>query len=118
NDRSVDATFEDATAPVLLDDTELTCAVRLPPIALTLREAYGFGCPQPFAQLADDLGVETLRAVIETLHVEAQPALPGFELPPPANPTPAPTEPIVTADELVEVALGQGGVTVNPLNMA
>lgn len=118
DNRSVDATFDDATAPVTLGDTELTCAVRLPSMPLTLREAYGFGCPQPFAQLAGDLGVETLRAVIETLHVEGQPALPGFELPPPTSSTPAPTESIINADDLIEIALGQGGVTVNPLNMA
>ncbi len=113
---SVDTSFDQGTNPVLIDDDQFTCAVRLPAMALTLREAYGFACPNPFAQLANQLGAATVQATIDTFRLSQQPTLEGFDTVPAATTvTSAATE---NADQLVKIALGQGDVTVNPLNMA
>ena len=75
---SLDDTFEQATDPVTLDKLQLGCAVRLPSMTLSLREAYTFACPRPFEVLAQDLGVETIRATIDTFRLDQQPTLNGF----------------------------------------
>ncbi len=113
---SVDETFDQGTNPVLLDGDQFACAVRLPAMSLSLREAYGFACPHPFAQLADELGAATVQATMDTFRLDQQPTLEGFDTIPVAAVVP----PTVTesADQLLKIALGQGDATVNPLNMA
>ena len=114
--QSVDTTFDQGTNPVLLDGDQFTCAVRLPAMSLTLREAYGFACPNPFAQLANQLGAATVQATMDTFHLSQQPTLEGFDTVPTVTvELPTATE---SADQLMKIALGQGDVTVNPLNMA
>ncbi len=76
--RSVDETFDEATQPVALDNVQLGCAVRLPSITLTLRQAYAFACPHAFESLAQTLGVETIQASIDTFRLDKQPTLAGF----------------------------------------
>jgi peptidoglycan glycosyltransferase len=112
----LDEEIEDATASVALNDLELTCAVRLPPTALTLREAYGFACPAPFAALVDQLGVPTVQAVFDTFRLEG--AQPLFLASPvqQVTPSPAPTQTVL--DDALSNALGQGSLNVSPLNMA
>lgn len=114
----LDTQIVDATTPVEVNGLELNCAVRLPPLDLTLREAYGFACPAPFARLVDQLGSPTVQAVFDTFRLEG--AQPLFLLPPtqqeetPTLPTPSQTSPA----DVVSNALGQGSLNVSPLNMA
>lgn len=118
--RSLDTTYAAATDPVTLADVKLGCAVRLPSsLTLSLREAYTYACPEPFQSLAQELGVETLQATIDTFKLGEQPTLEGFT----ANssgssPTPTSSLTALSGDDLVRLALGQGALTVSPLSMA
>jgi peptidoglycan glycosyltransferase len=89
-------------------------------MTLSLREAYTFACPHPFETLAQDLGVETIRATIDTFRLDQEPTLNGF-VPAPVTtaltPTSEGTE-VLDQTTLTQLALGQGTMTVSPLNMA
>lgn len=113
----LDASVDNATAPIALDNLELGCAVRLPEMALTLRDAYAFACPEPFRALAQNLGAETVRATVDTFRLDEQPTLPGF-VAEQATSTPTPIPLTLDEDTLTRLALGQGVMTVSPLNMA
>lgn len=108
-----------ATQPVSIANVELHCAAVLPAKALTLREAYTFGCPYPFSQLAESLGAEGLEAVFHTFHLDNPPSLPGFIVQPTdgAEATATLAENAAT-DTIVQNALGQGQLTITPLEMA
>lgn len=106
----------DTTRPVQLNEVTLNCAALLPDRILTLREAYAFACPAPFEKLARDLGAAALSAVFQTFGLGQAAALPGF--PGPADNRHAATEHSQLANALVENALGQGELTITPLEMA
>lgn len=106
--------IEGAAAAVEVAGVMLTCAVRLPFDALTLSAAYGFACPEPFRQIALALGPEAVQATFEMFRFYDPPALAGFE----ARARTAAAAPAVTADNLAEMALGQGSVVVSPLEAA
>lgn len=111
----LDEEIENATAPVPINGLELTCAVRLPPMALTLRDAYAFACPQPFSMIVSELGVETVQAVFDTFRLdEPQPLFRPVTAAEPAEVT----ELAASPEEVRLNALGQGELTVSPLNMA
>jgi cell division protein FtsI/penicillin-binding protein 2 len=92
--------------------------VRLPLIALDLREAYAFACPFPFVELAEELGPTTTQAALDTFLFDQPLTLPGFVVEPEDSPTPTTTPLVLTDSNLVENALGQGEITINPLTMA
>jgi peptidoglycan glycosyltransferase len=120
-DQPLDSTSETATQAVNVGGVEIDCAVRLPEMPLTLSDAYAFACPAPFAALVDALGTDVIEASFDTFRLGNLPALEGFDtLPPAPNSTPAPSETTVrlTADNLLENALGQGQLRVTPLHMA
>lgn len=114
----LDIPIETATAPLQVADADLTCAVRLPPLALDLREAYAFACPMPFQELADEIGPSALQAALDTFLFDQPLTLPGFVVEPENNQTQVTASPTITLDNLVENALGQGLYMVNPLTMA
>jgi peptidoglycan glycosyltransferase len=117
---SIDEVFEQASDPVILDQEQLNCAVRLPSLTLTLREAYGFACPHPYQELGNDLGTEAIQAMIDTFHLNQPSTLTGF-LPEVAEATSTPSlsaDATLAGDQLARLALGQGEMTVSPLNMA
>lgn len=116
--QSLDTPFIDASSPLLFDNLELRCAVPLPPRALTLRESFTFGCPKPFAELTQQLGAETVDAIFNTFRLTMPPTLAGFTVQPLTTPTPPPQQTIITAENLLKNALGQGEVTITPLQMA
>lgn len=113
----LDESIDQASDPVTLDSLQLNCAVRLPSMALTLRDAYTFACPNAFQILALHLSAATVQATVDTFRLDKHPTLPGFA--PEVSigaPTPAP---VITDDAgLARLALGQGTLTVSPLNMA
>jgi penicillin-binding protein A len=114
----LDDSIPNATRPISIDNIDIGCAAVLPPRSLTLREAYIFGCPYPFAQLADQLGVEGVQAIFDTFHLASPPTLAGFIVQPANNPTPSASILSLTQDSLAKNALGQGLLTVTPLEMA
>lgn len=115
--RPLNVPLQPATRPVQIDDLELGCAVRLPEIALSLRESYAFACPFPFAVLGEALGPATLAATLETFGLTRQPTLPGFTAPATA-PTPTPEALVIGRDDVIAAAVGQHDLTVSPLQMA
>src|SRR5690606_2576314 len=104
-----------ATNPIRIDDLELTCALRLPRLELPLRDAYAFGCPRPFAQVAERIGSQVLEETLARFHFNAPVTIEGFAARPEDQ-----TLSDITIDDatLVESALGQGQLTVTPLQMA
>jgi peptidoglycan glycosyltransferase len=120
NGYALDEPLPDASAPVQVDDIELTCAVMPPEAALTLREAYAYGCPGAFASLGERIDEPVLRQLFETFQLETPPTLEGFTVEiPEAEATPEATEAIVSETHtLRETVLGQGDLTINPLGMA
>lgn len=113
--RPLESEIARATASVNVAGTVLTCALRLPQPTLTLREAYGFACPEPFRQLARDLGPTIVQAAFDTFHFGQPAMLEGFEFLATARDTNLPE---ITEDNLEEMALGQGSIVVTPLEMA
>lgn len=113
----LDEEISAATEHVEVNDLEVGCAVRLPDIALTLRDAYAFACPRPFSNLAQELGGNTVQAVFDTFHLGAtQPLL--FRTQNTVTTPPTPTLGELSTDELQRMALGQGALNVSPLNVA
>ncbi len=118
----LDQMYTQATAPVQVGEVTLTCVETPQAAALTLLEAYQFGCPSPFAQLISQLGLETVAATYDLFRFDVAPELPGFiaQLPDAeataeaATPPPTPTASDFTRAD----ALGQGDITVTPLKMA
>ena len=115
---SLDTPIADATRPVPITNVELRCAAVLPSKALTLREAYIFGCPYPFSQLANELGVEGIDAIFHTFHLDTPPSLRGFVVQPTNAIGTTPTNGNLPPETLAQNALGQGQLTITPLEMA
>jgi peptidoglycan glycosyltransferase len=108
---ALDTPVENATRPVQVGDVTLNCAALLPSRPLTLREAYAFACPAPFAELVGSLGFSAVRAALETFRLDQPVNLTGFA---PDTPPSAALRP----DSIRAAALGQGELTVTPLQMA
>ncbi len=108
-----------ASAEVVLNGLTLRCAARPPADRLLLSEAYGFGCPAPFAKMIESVGSPRIETVFELFAFDSVPMLEaGYVSPDNAvfNPESAlgeNTAPLTLAD-----ALGQGRITVTPLQMA
>lgn len=116
--QSLDTPTDYASRPVQVANVELNCA--MPPLAesLTLREAYAYGCPAPFAELVSQLGLDAVQAAFNAFRLQQPPTLPGYVIEPPNQPTPTPSILALTSANLGENALGQGQLTITPLEMA
>ena len=113
----LDTEIPEATHAVQLNGLEVNCAVRLPTMSLTLRDAFAFACPEPFSQLVGELGPNIINAVFETFRLEIpQPLFRPAAIEAEATPEPSATE--IPLDEVYVNALGQGSLNVSPLNMA
>lgn len=112
-------TFDNATEPLMLDDVTLTCAVRLPPQSLTLREAYAFACPGAFAELVVALNTLDVVEALRNFLVWESIQLVGF-VPEAADSgsSNTPVGVVSNPDRLQAESLGQGMTTVTPLTMA
>ncbi len=108
---ALDAPVENATRPVQVGDVTLNCAALLPSRPLTLREAYAFACPFPFDEMVNNLGFSTIRAALETFRLDRPVNPAGYTLDEPAVIRLRP-------DNIRAAALGQGELTVTPLQMA
>ncbi|MEO0564281.1 MAG: penicillin-binding transpeptidase domain-containing protein, partial [Chloroflexota bacterium] len=110
--QTLNVQFPNGTVPIQLDDLTLTCL--LPPSgrSMNMREAYLYGCPAPFAQIAPSLGLNEIRETFNLLQLENAPVIDGFVG---ADETIRTT--FLTRGNLRENVLGQGDLTVSPIGM-
>jgi peptidoglycan glycosyltransferase len=125
SNRPLTESIPDAEKSLVLEDqTVIACA--FPPddvVPLTLAEAYLYGCPMPFASLAESLGASTVESMFSSFWVNQPATLAGFVPVLSADVTPTPTSESTESttaahDRLVRNVLGQGTQTISPLNMA
>jgi len=102
-----------ATATVSVDGVLLGCSETLSE-PHTLAGAYGAACPAPFADLGERLGAAGLEQAIERWSLTITP--PPLEIPTEAADWSADT--LSTTTTLRQEAIGQGELTVSPLQMA
>jgi penicillin-binding protein A len=109
--------FPSGGAPVQLDDLTLSCVTRPPQLRLTLSDAFVYGCPGAFAQIAATLNPDKLQTAFTNYRLNAPPTLPEFfPVAEEAQQTPAP-RPVALPDNLTEQAniLGQGELNLSPI---
>jgi penicillin-binding protein A len=107
---SLETEYDDADEPVTVADVQLECALQPLTGTLTLAEAYRFGCPAPFVQLAGEIGLQSAQTVLDLYHV----GVPVTLLDVPEIAALALSEGTLQMDD----ALGQGALTISPLRMA
>lgn len=101
------------TIPERINGVELTCSVNPPSAAFGgLELALRFGCPKPFADFAPRLGVDAFRTMLEAFGIDQGPAV-RIETSSPAVDLERAGE-----DGLRLAVLGQGDLTVSPIQMA
>ena len=121
----LDTNFQNANSPVQLPDITVVCATDSPATEMTITEAHAYGCPEPFAQLTNTLGQATLTDILRGYRFDEPSALPEFigQLPDEngdfveATPEVTPEASTITYS-LTEQAMGQAGLTVNPMSIA
>jgi penicillin-binding protein A len=109
NNIPLDTTFDNATDTVNIADVSLQCVTQAPSDTLTLADAYLYGCPAPFAQLAEQIGLDRLEPSFDLFNTAV--ILPGFV------PEPAAEDTELIPFELKD-ALGQGTIAINPLQLS
>jgi len=118
---SLDDSLADADQPVILDaETTVACAFSPGDQPLTLVDAYLYGCPRPFADLAESLEQTSVESIFASFSINQPATLEGF-VPAELNmatPTPAPQPTATPENTLVRNVLGQGQQVISPLNMA
>jgi peptidoglycan glycosyltransferase len=107
----------DAQSPVEVGRLVLACLPETPQRALTLAEAYVYGCPAPFTgAFATTLTPERLWDRFGELGLLDAPRLIGFETTAGRHPIPFTADTSTT--ELTSVLAGQGDLTITPLQLA
>jgi peptidoglycan glycosyltransferase len=81
---------------------------------LTLAAAFAAGCPAPFDELAHDFDVETITKAVQRWQLDAATA--SFKQP--VHRSGFSPAVLTTTQSLRELILGQGALTVSPLQMA
>jgi penicillin-binding protein A len=127
----VDELQAGASQPVELDNVTLRCSQRPPADRLVLSEGLAFGCPAPFVNLFQELGAGPFQQIYDLYDLAQHYSLPGFDQVVPdaavteevtasqigeaSSDTVTPTsEPTMTLENI----LGQGSITVSPLDLA
>lgn len=105
-------TIPSADMPVIVGDTTLRCAA--PTTNGTLAAAYAAGCPAPFARLADRFDAPNLADMIHRWKLDVAPDQLGL----PAHASVFAPESLTTTQVVRDLVLGQGPLTVSPLQMA
>lgn len=115
---SLDEATAQATQAVQVGKVEFQCIESPAQTTLTLAQAYTYGCPYPFLKLIRELGVSTIESAFDTFQLDEPPTLPGYVILPPDQPTPTTAHFQLGNGDYVENALGQGKITITPLEMA
>jgi peptidoglycan glycosyltransferase len=113
----LDTSIPEATQSIKVGDVTIQCVTTPPSDTLTLQQAYAYGCPYPFAKMVRELGVETIQSGFNTFQLEHPPTLAGYVV---AQPTPSADSNrlLFGTKNFTDNALGQGTITVSPLEMA
>lgn len=113
--QSFDLVTAGATAPVRLEDVSLGCAARPPQNDITLRTAYAYACPRPFALLIARMPTQAMMDMLAPFRFDSPVTLANAgSVNPPLTATPNLS---ATSATLQADLLGQGNITVNPLHM-
>lgn len=109
----------------VVESVTLRCATAPPSNRLTLAEAYAFACPGPFADLFQVIGETAITDTFDLFALSQHYTLPGFVTAvevttATASPTIIPTPTSATTPDEISLSdvLGQGTLTVSPLDMA
>ncbi|MCB9451949.1 MAG: hypothetical protein H6672_10950 [Anaerolineaceae bacterium] len=115
---TLDTVYTNATMPVQLEEVTLRCVGSPTGFSLMLADAFNYTCPAPFVQVVNTLGQDTVEAVFANFQLGQPPTLPGFI--PEADSAEATSQPTIqkTTSDFLATALGQGDLTVSPLQMA
>ncbi len=112
-DYPLDTMSENAHQPLQIDDLLLECMTAPPQSTLTVEQAFHYGCPAPFLQMIETIGLERIEMLYDLFQFKAQVELPGF--------IPGPEADTDTTGETLfdlSAALGQGNITITPIHMA
>jgi len=107
---SADATARDLDIPVLAGGVWLDCVMRPPGRDALLATALAWSCPSPFAQLASQLGEQGVQEALADFGL--------FELPELPLQLGLGERPSFAGDTLPAEAMGQGQLTLSPLQVA
>lgn len=113
----INTPIDDATQSIQLGEVTIDCVKRPPGSTLTLEQAYIYGCPYPFAQMIRDVGIQTVQSAFNTFAFERPPTLTGY-VTTPAEQSVQNSRFLFGTDNFTENALGQGNITVSPIEMA
>lgn len=114
-DQTLSVQFPSGSQATELDDITLSCLIQPPQANITLREAYLYGCPTPFAQIAPSFTPAAIRSTFDILRLEEPITLNGFIQLDPEAPT---TRTRLSRTNLRDNVLGQGGLSLSPMNAA
>ncbi|MBN1978710.1 MAG: FtsW/RodA/SpoVE family cell cycle protein [Anaerolineae bacterium] len=103
----------DATVPVAVNGSWLACSSQ-PADPKSLADAYAAACAAPFARLGKGMGANGLAAAFDRWGLAGTP--PALEIPTEAADWTA--DALTTTAALEREAIGQGNLTVSPLQMA
>ena len=101
-----------ASSPVAFDGAALRCAT--PPAGETLDAAFAAACPAPFAALADQMSIQQAAQIIRRWGLDVAPN--PFELP--THATVFSSDSLTSPVSARNLVLGQGSLTMSPLQMA
>jgi len=111
----INAVYMDADRVLEVDDLSVGCTEQPPQSELTLRQAYAYGCPAPFLELAEALGATRLNQFFSGIYLDQLPIMAGFVPEVRQNGAALPfTDPIQQAADVI----GQSQFTLNPLTLA
>ncbi len=113
----LDTPIVQATQNIKVGDVTIQCVATPPSDTLTLQQAYTYGCPYPFAKMVQELGVETIQSGFNTFKLEHPPTLAGYVVPQ-STPSTDSSRFLFGTKNFTDNALGQGTITVSPLEMA
>lgn len=114
----LDTVTSEASQPVRVGNVEVPCVMPVMDESLSLREGYMYGCPQPFANLVDALGLGPIQGMFDAFLLGHAPTLPGYVVNNPDQPTATPETINLNGVNILENALGQGRLRITPLEMA
>lgn len=111
----INTVYADADQTIEIDDLSVGCAEQPPQSDLTLRQAYAFGCPAPFVELAETLGTTRLNQFFSSIYLDQPPIMAGFV--PEVRQDDA-ALPFNDPTQQVADVIGQSEFTLNPLTLA
>jgi peptidoglycan glycosyltransferase len=111
----VEVVFTRANRPVEIADLNLHCILEPQSPALSLREAYIYGCPAPFQELVDMITVDrALSGGFRFFQSAAEMTLEGYTL----GHNAIPVSSSLSDSEMLSEIFGQGEFTLTPLAVA